>query len=97
MIESLPLLGLEKTNLELETPHGGIFNTSGTPLVSTCGGAGGRAGKGQMCQFSSREWMEGESPHGTPVSHVLASKFEMVECGLSWNPKKTGMRHFLQR
>ena len=56
----MPLLDREKTNLELETPHGGIG-----ALVSTCGGAGGRAGKGQTCRFSSRERMEGETPHGS--------------------------------
>jgi len=42
----MPLLGLEKTNLELETPRDGIVNTIVIPLVSTCGGAGWRAGKG---------------------------------------------------
>ena len=32
--------------------------------------------------------MEGERPQGSPAPHVLALKFEIVECGFSWDSKK---------
>lgn len=84
----MPLLGLEKTNLELETPHDGIVNTSGILPSFNMRRCGLEGRERVNMSVIERERMKGERPQGSPAPHVLTLKFEIVECGFSWDSKK---------
>ncbi|KAF9647001.1 hypothetical protein BDM02DRAFT_2830695 [Thelephora ganbajun] len=63
-------------NPELETPRNDTVNVNWSATGLKCGRAGGRAGKGGVCQFLSRERIDGEISRGPSGTHGLTSKFK---------------------